>query len=581
MSPDRSPRYGSDLVVDFLMQRGVRYLPINPGASFRGLHDSLVNTPGAPEIILCPHEKQAVNVAHGWAKATGEAGVAAVHDVVGLLHATLGIFTAFHDRAPVMVLGGAGPMNTTRRRPWIDWVHTANVQGNVVRDFTKFDDQPAAIEAVPESLVRAWRIAASQPAGPVYVALDADVQEGKIQGRVPTYNRDRVGPAAPIGPDPGELDRAVSELVAARRPVIIAGYAGRDPHAFTQIPALAELLGAGVIDTRHRLNLPNRHPLNVEGTPALDEADLILLLDLKNLDKPLAREQAHDRGMRSRASEDVRVIEVGFADLHATSWVQDSGALIEADIRVTADTSVALPMLVERVRAVVSNDSARRRQERHDRRDELARMHDEQWVAWADTAVAAAEETPVATSWLTKEVWAAIEGADWVLAGGRPNQWAPRLWDFDRHYRLPGLQIDTANQIATTVGVALAHRDAGRLVVNIQPDGDLMYDVGALWIAAAHRIPMLVVMYNNRAYYNDWGHQEAMAAMRGTDPSRVHVGIAIDPAPDFASVAQGFGWYAEGPIHQPAKVRAAVSRAAEVVLKERRPALVDVICQYR
>jgi benzoylformate decarboxylase/acetolactate synthase-1/2/3 large subunit len=570
-------------VVDFLMERGVRYIAINPGASYRGLHDSLVNTPGAPEIILCPHEKQAVNVAHGLANATGEVAVSAVHDVVGLLHGTLGIFTAWHDRAPVVVLGGAGPMNSVNRRPWIEWVHTANVQGNLVRDFTKFDDQPASIEAIPSSMTRAWRVAASQPAGPVYVAFDADIQEDPIEGPVPAYDWERVKPATPIGPDPAGLERVVAELLKARRPLIIASFAGRDPAAFEQIPALAELLGAGMIDTRHRLNFPNRHPLNAEGTDALDQADLILLLDMKNVDKPLAQEHMHERGMRSRVPQGARVLEIGFNDLHTRSWVQDLGAIVEADVRLTADTSVALPMLLEALRPAVEAESAERKQQRADRRDELGRMHEKQFGSWSDTADNAGEASPVATAWLARETWAAVQGYDWVLAGGRPNQWTPKLWDFDKHYRLPGLQIDTANQIATTIGVALAHRDAGRLVVNIQPDGDLMFDVGALWIAAAHKIPMLVVMYNNKAYYNDWGHQTKVAQVRGerSDLNKVHVGIGINPSPDFAHVAEGFGWYAEGPIDQPGKVREAISRAAEIVMKERRPALVDVICQPR
>jgi len=583
MAPRRTPRYGSDLVVDFLMERGVRYIAINPGASYRGLHDSLVNTPGAPEIILCPHEKQAINVAHGLANATGEVAVSAVHDVVGLLHGTLGIFTAWHDRAPVVVLGGAGPMNSVKRRPWIEWVHTANVQGNLVRDFTKFDDQPASIEAIPSSMTRAWRVAASQPAGPVYVAFDADIQEDPIEGPVPAYDWERVKPATPIGPDPAGLQQVVAELLTARRPLIIASFAGRDPAAFEQIPALAELLGAGMIDTRHRLNFPNRHPLNAEGTDALDQADLILLLDMKNVDKPLAQEHMHERGMRSRVPEGARLIEIGFNDLHTRSWVQDLGAIVEADVRLTADTSVALPMLLDALRPAVEAEPAERKQQRADRRAELGRMHDKQFASWGDTADHAGEASPVATAWLARETWAAVQGYDWVLAGGRPNQWTPKLWDFDRHYRLPGLQIDTANQIATTIGVALAHRDAGRLVVNIQPDGDLMFDVGALWIAAAHKIPMLVVMYNNKAYYNDWGHQTKVAQVRGerSDMNKVHVGIGINPSPDFAHVAQGFGWYAEGPIDQPGKVREAISRAAEIVMKERRPALVDVICQPR
>jgi benzoylformate decarboxylase/acetolactate synthase-1/2/3 large subunit len=574
-------RFGSDVVVDFLIERQVPYLPIMPGASFRGLHDSLVNTPGAPRIILCPHEKQALNVAHGFSKATGQVGVAAVHDVVGLLHGSMGVFSAFHDRVPLLLLGGAGPMNTTRRRPWIDWVHTANVQGNAVRDFTKFDDQPAAIEAIPDSLVRAWRVARTEPAGPVYVALDADLQEGEIEGEVPHYDPARVGPATPFGPAESALEPIVRLLLEAERPVIVAGYAGRDDAAFTQIPALAELLGAGMVDTGHRLNVPSRHRLNATGTAALEDADVILLLDVKDPAKALAREQVHERGVRLGIAPGTRIIEIGFGDLHVRSWVLDAGGILETDQRLAADTRAALPVLEARVRAELASEAGERAARREARRLDLARRHEHQWAEWEAEADEAGTTSPVATAWLARETRAAIAGSDWVLAGGSANHWATRLWDFDRPYRHAGLRIDTATQIAMTVGVALAHRDAGRLVVNIQPDGDLMFDVSALWIAAAERIPLLVVMYNNRAYFNDFGHQARMAEQRGSDPALVPFGIAINPTPDYARIAEGFGWHAEGPIDDPSRVRDAVARAAEIVLRERRPALVDVVTQPR
>jgi benzoylformate decarboxylase/acetolactate synthase-1/2/3 large subunit len=187
----------------------------------------------------------------------------------------------------------------------------------------------------------------------------------------------------------------------------------------------------------------------------------------------------------------------------------------------------------------------------------------------------------VATAWLAREIGAAIEGKDWVLAAGTANGWATRLWDFDQPYRHAGLQIDTATQIASAIGVALAHRDSGRLVVDIQPDGDLMYDMSALWIASSQGIPLLVVMYDNRAYYNDWGHQARVAEARGSDPALVPVGISIEPGPDYARIAGGFGWFAEGPIDDPARVRGSVARAVDVVLRERRPALIHIICQVR
>ena len=157
-------RYGSDLVVDLLRAAGIEHVAINPGATFRGIHDSLVNYgERRPEHILTNHEEIAVAMAHGYAKAKGRPMAAFVHDIVGLQHASMAIYNAFCDRAPILVLGGGGPMDATRRRPWIDWIHTALVQGNQVRDYVKLDDQPASVSAIPEAILRAWRVARTEP----------------------------------------------------------------------------------------------------------------------------------------------------------------------------------------------------------------------------------------------------------------------------------------------------------------------------------------------------------------------------------------------------------------------------------
>jgi benzoylformate decarboxylase/acetolactate synthase-1/2/3 large subunit len=169
--------YGSDLVVDLLRAVGITHVALNPGATFRGLHDSLVNHgKGDPELILTLHEEIAVALAHGYAKARGAPMAAAVHDIVGLQHASMAIFNAFCDRAPILVLGATGPMDAARRRPWIDWIHTALVQGTQVRDYVKLDDQPASVAAIPEALLRCWRLARTEPQGPVYLCLDAGLQ---------------------------------------------------------------------------------------------------------------------------------------------------------------------------------------------------------------------------------------------------------------------------------------------------------------------------------------------------------------------------------------------------------------------
>src|SRR3982751_3192707 len=257
-------------MVDAIKACGFPYVSLNPGSSYRGLHDSLVNYGGnRPEMITCNHEKVAVGIAHGYAKATGEPMAVILHDIVGLLQGTMGIYYAYIDRAPVVVFGGAGPMAYDRRRPNIDWIHTANVQGNVVREYTKWDDQPFSVASVPESIMRGYRIATAAPQGPVYIALDAGLQEDEVRADLELPNWERLKTPTRVGPDPAALRDLATRLVAADRPVLVTGYAGRDPDAFGQLVELAELLGAGVVDTGWRLNFPNRHPLNVTCTHAV------------------------------------------------------------------------------------------------------------------------------------------------------------------------------------------------------------------------------------------------------------------------------------------------------------------------
>ncbi len=567
-------RYGSDVMVDAIKACGFRYVSLNPGSSFRGLHDSLVNYGGntMPEMITCNHEKIAVAIAHGYAKASGEPMACILHDIVGLLQGTMGIYYAYIDRAPVVVFGGAGPMAYDRRRPNIDWIHTANVQGNVVRDYTKWDDQPASIASVPESVMRGFRVATAVPQGPVYIALDAGLQEDEAVG-VELPNWERLKPPSSVGPDPRALRELATRLCAAERPLLVAGYAGRDPAAFGQLVELSELLGAGVVDTGWRLNFPNRHPHNVTGTNAVGEADCILFVDVKDMGKWTQELDRTTRRIASLIHPDATVLDVGFNELGLSAWSHDFAQLHETDVQVTADTAVALPLLLDLCREL--NADAR-----EPWRKRLAALHEETRARWSDEAQRDASLSPVATSRLAAEVWTVVKDYDWVLTAGTASDQAQLTWDFDRPYRHPGRSLGTATQIGISLGVALAHKGTDKLVVDLQPDGDLMFDLGALWIAAYHRIPLLAVMFNNRAYYNDWEHQERIARHRGTDVDRAFIGMEIDkPAPDFAAAARSLGWHGEGPIDDPEQVQAAVRRAAEIVAHERRPALVDVVCQ--
>jgi benzoylformate decarboxylase/acetolactate synthase-1/2/3 large subunit len=243
---------------------------------------------------------------------------------------------------------------------------------------------------------------------------------------------------------------------------------------------------------------------------------------------------------------------------------------------------VALPLLIEECRRLLAGESPARAELRQAWRDDLRARHDALFAKWSGLAEAKAEESPISTAKLAAAIWEVAREHDWVLTAGSASEWAYRLWDFDQPHQHPGRQLGTATQIGISLGVALAHKGTGRLVVDIQPDGDLMFDVGALWVASRYELPMLVVMFNNRAYYNDWEHQEKIAGQRGTPVDRAHIGMAIsEPAPDFAAIAKGFGWYASGPVLETADVESEVRKAAEYVLRTGLPALVDVVCQYR
>jgi acetolactate synthase-1/2/3 large subunit len=566
-------RWGSDVMVDAIKACGFPYVALNPGSSFRGLHDSLVNYGGnVPEMITCNHEKLAVGIAHGYTKATGQPMACILHDIVGLLQGTMGIYYAYIDRAPVVVFGGAGPMAYDRRRPYIDWIHTANVQGNVVRDYTKWDDQPASVASVPESIMRGYRIATAAPQGPVYIALDAGLQEEEA-GDVELPNFDRLKTPAPMGPDPRALRDLASRLCASERPVIVAAYAGRDKNAFGQLVELSELLGAGVIDTGWRLNFPNRHAHSVTGSDVVEEADCVLFVDVKDMGKATQKLDRTTRAIESQIRPDATILDVGFNEVGISAWSHDFAQLHETDVQVTADTAIALPLLLELCRELNTNT-------REAWRKRLGELHESTAAGWAAEAESERSLSPVATSRLAAEVWEVVKDYDWVLTAGTASDKAPRVWDFDRPYRHPGRSLGTATQIGISLGVALAYKGTDKLVVDLQPDGDLMFDLGALWIAAYHRLPLLTVMFNNRAYYNDWEHQIRIARHRGTDVDRAYIGMEIGkPPPDFAAVARALGWHGEGPIEDPEQVQAAVRRAAEIVRAEGRPALVDVVCQ--
>jgi len=577
-------RYGSDLIVDLLKALDIDYVALNPGSSFRGIHDSLVNYESGrkpnPEIILCCHEEIAVAVAHGYAKVAGKPMAAIVHDVVGLQHASMAIYNAWCDRTPILVMGGTGPMNTSKRRPWIDWIHTALVQGNLVRDFVKWDDQPVGIESIPSSMMRAYRLAMSDPTGPVYLCFDVTDQEDAIEKEIPLPDPSRFRPPAPLQAETDALREAARLLSAAQNPVIIADYLGRNSEAVLSLVELADLLSIPVVDLGARLNFPNTHALNLTGRnrDLIANADVILGLDVMDLFGAL---MSHDAGARRSVSgikPGCKVIHVTLADISMRGWTSDFQELAPVDLPIVANTKVFLPALIEEVKrqGKISKNVVEQR------RKAMAAEHDEIHARWQADLKRRWDEKPIAPPRLAYEVWEAIKKEDWLLVAGAFRGWPSRLWTWDK----PGLFLGgyggggLGYGPAASVGASIPYRGTDKICVNLQRDGELLYTSSSLWTAANAGVPLLTVMTNNRTYYNDEEHQEKIAIHRGRPPENKVVGMRMEKPPvDFANLARSLGVAGEGPVTEPDNIRPAVERAIKIIKEEKRPALVDVYIQ--
>jgi thiamine pyrophosphate-dependent acetolactate synthase large subunit-like protein len=583
----KQPQYGSDIVVDLMKAFDIEYAAFNPGATFRGIHDSIVNYGGnyKPEVIFCNHEEISVALAHGYAKAKGKPMIAIVHNMVGLQHASMAIFNAYIDRVPMLVLGGTGPMNTKRRRPRIDWIHTALVQGNQVRDYVKWDDQPYSLADVPDSFIRGYRIATTEPTAPIYINYDADLQEDALTSLVDIPDVGRYAPPAAAQANPESLRKAAELLVNAQAPIIVADTLGRNPKSVPALIELAELLSIPVVDKGARFNFPSTHDLDATdgARELLQKADVLLALDVGDLFGSLTTVSKQTRACEYVTLPGLKIISISMSDMLVHSWANDFQALQAIDFPMTADTSVALPELTRVCRALLGSDD-KKKTTIEARRKELGGKHTSRRAKWLADARAKASQKEISTAWLALELGEVVKNDDWVLVNGNSNGWARRLWDFTKPNQYLGGSggAGLGYGPGAVIGAALALKGTGKLAVSIQSDGDMLMTSSSLWTAAKHRIPFLMVMHNNQSYYNSEEHGVEVAKFRNRPVENAGIGTHVDdPAVDFAKMAQSFGVNAEGPVRNPADLRPALERGLKFVKEKQLPYLVDVIAEPR
>ena len=542
--PEQKELWGSDAIAAMLRALGIPYLALNPGASYRGLHDSIVNYLGneRPQMLLCLHEEAAVAIAHGYARASGMMMGAVLHSNVGLMHGSMAIFNAWCDRVPMLILGATGPWDAARRRPWIDWIHTASDQGALVRDYTKWDNQPASVPAAYEALLRAAQMANTAPRGPTYINLDAALQEAKIGPLPPLPDVFRFRAPAPVRPNNEILDEAAKLLSTAKNPAILMGRVSRSEAAWKVRVALAEKLQAKVFtDIKTAAAFPTDHPLHA-APPAtfpdgklLREADVILSLDWIDTAGTL-------KAAFGDAPISAKVIRVSTdAHLHR-GWSADYQGLPPSDAYLMCEPDVAVPLLLEAVRARPASASPRKEpsQEKDDAVSirALARVFNE----------------------LT-------EGME-VCISKLPLGWNGAY----RHFRHPldYLGQDGGGGVGAgpglTVGAALALKGTGRMVVGIVGDGDFLMGNTALWTAAHYKLPCLFLVANNRSFYNDELHQERVAKERGRPVENKWIGQRIDePDIDLAMMARSQGAVGIGPVKHLTELRDSIKQAIDHV----------------
>jgi len=540
--------FGSDVVADALRALDIPYIALNPGASYRGLHDSLVNYLGneQPQMLLCLHEEAAIAIAHGYAKVTGKAMAAAVHSNVGLMHATMAIFNAWCDRMPMVILGATGPVDAVKRRPWIDWIHTSRDQGALVRGYTKWDDQPASPVAAREAVLRANWIANTAPCGPTYVNLDAEMQESKLAEPVAPIDGKRFMPSVATAAPADQIKAAANFLRGAKNPVILAGRVSRSMEAWNARIVLAERLGARVVtDLKIAASFPTDHPLHA-GSPsgtvlapetavAIRTADVILSLDWLDVAGTFKNAGGNVAG---------KVIQVSVDHHLHNGWSMDYQGLPPVDVFIACEPDAAVPVLLEALGPAAARPLATVKRD-------FPKLSGEKITVdhMADHLRRAVGDRPMSLTHLPLS-W---NGASWPL----------------RH-PLDYLGSDGGGGVGggpgISVGAALALKGSGRLAVAVCGDGDFMMGVTALWTAAHYHIPLLIVVANNRSFFNDELHQERVARVRNRPVENRWVGQRIsEPDIDLAGIARAQGAQGFGPVTSIGDLDATFAKAIAAV----------------
>ena len=557
-------RWGSDVVAAVARKLDLKYIALVPGASYRGFHDSLVNYLGNenPQMVTCLHEEHAVSIADGYAKATDEPMAVALHSNVGLMHATMTIFNAWCDRTPMVIFGATGPVDAHKRRPWIDWIHTAKDQGAIIRNYTKWDDQPASPKAAVESVLRANQIARTAPFGPVYVCLDVGLQEEPLDEEVLIPDVSRFAPAEPPCAPPATVNRARTLLKKAKFPVVLMGRMSRGKADWDRRVQLAEALGAPVLTSSNDpSSFPTTHPLHVappglrpsgQAAALVKKADALLSLDWLDLAGFL-------RGClgasQTQSPAGKAIVHCSMDTYRANGWSMDHQALPAVDVPVAAPPDTLVAQLLD--------GFGRKRPPAPGLKSVT------HWTRTPTGRARPGKGAPMTLMDMALTVREFARGKP-VTFARLPIGWPGEGAEFSGPLSFMG--NDGGGGVGSgpghAVGTSLALKGKGRLVVGVLGDGDYLMGCNALWTATHMDLPLLVVIADNRSYYNDEMHQERVAVMRQRPVRNRWIGQRLDDPPvDLIAMGRAQGFDGEAPVSTSEDLAAALERGARAVAK--------------
>lgn len=552
---------------------GIRYLFANTGTDHGPIIEALARTaredPNDIQPIVVPHELAAVSMAHGYYNVTQKPQMVLVHTLPGTANALGGVINAQSSNVPVFLLAGRTPITEGELRGGksqnIHWRQESRDQGSIIREFVKWDYELRTNQNLPAVVARAYKIAMSEPRGPVYLTLPREwLCEALESTRVISGSLE---PATKIHADPAALEKIADALIHAESPLVVTKYLGRNPEAVGYLVELAELLSIPVVQTPNYVNFPTDHSLYV-GTQTLKharEADVVFFIDIDVPWEPPRRD-----ALRA----DVKIIHLERDPL----FTSIPGWGFSADLPVAACSEIALPVLNSIIRARLAA-GAGSKNKIEERQKTIAADHRAMMRDLEANIAAVKDQKPISPMWLSKCIGDVIDDKTIVFNETVTSRLAEVI-----PLTRPGTQFSTppAGHLGWAVGAAIGAKLGApqSTVIAAVGDGSYMFSAPTAchFTAQKYRIPFLTVVYNNQAW------NATIAAARGLYPdgvaqkTRNFPGTDLSPSPHFELTAQACGAYAAR-VEDPAEIPHALQRALKAVTEERRQALLNVICK--